>query len=66
MVAAGALVTRDVPAHGLVVGVPARLTAYVCRCGERLIVRGANGDRVWLCERDGLRYRMSDNGDLVE
>lgn len=36
MVAAGALVTTDVPDHGLVVGMPARLVGYVCRCGRRL------------------------------
>src|SRR5574342_315987 len=34
LVAAGAVVTRSVPDHGLVVGVPARLVGYVCRCGH--------------------------------
>ena len=36
MVAAGAMVTRDVPPHGLVMGNPARLVDYVTRTGRRL------------------------------
>jgi UDP-2-acetamido-3-amino-2,3-dideoxy-glucuronate N-acetyltransferase len=36
MVGAGSVVTKDVPDFGLVVGNPARLIGYVCKCGERL------------------------------
>ena len=33
-VAAGAVVTRDIAAHEIVAGVPARRTSWICRCGE--------------------------------
>lgn len=35
-VAAGAVVTREVPDFALVVGVPAHRVGWVCECGERL------------------------------
>jgi UDP-2-acetamido-3-amino-2,3-dideoxy-glucuronate N-acetyltransferase len=35
-VGAGAVVTKPVPAYGLVTGVPARLVGWMCRCGVRL------------------------------
>lgn len=35
-VAAGAVVTTDVPSYALFIGVPARQRGFACRCGERL------------------------------
>lgn len=39
MVGAGAVVTTDVPAHALWLGVPGRLAGYVCECGASLTFR---------------------------
>ncbi|MFI6030799.1 hypothetical protein [Amycolatopsis magusensis] len=36
MVAAGAVVDRDVPPHALVAGNPHRQVGWACRCGTRL------------------------------
>jgi UDP-2-acetamido-3-amino-2,3-dideoxy-glucuronate N-acetyltransferase len=39
MVGAGAVVARDVPAHAIVVGNPARIIGWACECGET-VARG--------------------------
>ncbi len=36
MVGAGSVVTTDVPDHALVVGNPATVRGFICRCGKRL------------------------------
>jgi acetyltransferase-like isoleucine patch superfamily enzyme len=55
-VAAGSVVTADVPAHALVAGNPARARGWVCRCGERL------DDATLACDACGRRYARAASG----
>jgi len=57
-IAAGAVVTSDVPAHGLMVGVPARRVGWACVCGRRLDVADSTATcacgRRFAVERDAI------------
>ena len=56
-VAAGAVVVKDVPAYGLVAGVPARRIGWV---GEAGVPLTAEVDGHWRCPSTGIGYTETD------
>ncbi len=63
-VAAGAVVTKDVPAYALVAGVPARRIGWVGEAGVKL--EEADEPDVFVCPSTGARYRQIDTDTLVK
>lgn len=60
---AGAVLTSHLPAYALAVGVPARVVGWVCRCGEKLVLGGAQRAR---CEACGAEYRWRSASEGLE
>lgn len=57
-IGAGAVVTKPVPAHALVVGTPGRVRGYVCQCAASLTFRKLSA----VCAACGKRYRRGPDG----
>ena len=63
-VAAGAVVTRNVPDYALVVGVPARQVGWVGRAGVPLQRQASEGSvEIWQCPQTGEKYQL--DGDRL-
>lgn len=56
-IAAGAVVTKNIPAHALVAGVPAKQIGWVCECGQVL-------DKEMKCPDCHRKYELDDENRL--
>lgn len=54
-IAAGSVVTKDVPAHAIMMGAPARQKGWACECGEKL-------DETLRCPKCGRQYEQAEEG----
>lgn len=63
LIGAGAVVTTNVPAHALMLGVPAIRKGWVCECGQILIAEGENN---FVCSDCKRKYEEVEKDVLVE
>ena len=59
-IAAGAVITKDVPDYALMIGVPARQKGWMSRHGH--VLKDPNSDGIYTCPESGFRYMEVKQG----
>jgi UDP-2-acetamido-3-amino-2,3-dideoxy-glucuronate N-acetyltransferase len=62
-VAAGAVVSNDIPDYTMVLGVPAKKSGWISRHGHKLDKKDING--FYTCPETGLKYRKTSRQTLI-
>ena len=60
-IGAGSVVTKHVPSHALVYGNPAAVQGYVCRCGQKLVIK----EGLTICLHCKAKYKATHGKLLV-
>jgi UDP-2-acetamido-3-amino-2,3-dideoxy-glucuronate N-acetyltransferase len=63
-IAAGAVIAKDVPDYGFMIGAPARHTGWMSRHGH--ILKNPDTDGIMVCPESGLRYQLLSQGSGLE
>lgn len=64
LIGAGSVVTKDVPDHALIVGVPGKQVGWACSCGN--VLRFKSDQKSTECERCSNKYAVADSGNRLE
>ena len=59
-IGAGAVLTKDVPDHALMIGNPAKISGWMCECGHKIHFQ----DGLATCDECGKLYRQ--NGEDIK